>query len=546
MADENAIHDLYERTLAPRLAALEGLRQTLRRYIIKSGIIIGAPFAIFYFRDMFAWALPDGWEIVLTVGSFAGIFVGVIVAAVKYLLPGVTAYANYKGRFKREIVAEIFKVVCPNGTYSPDQGVTQTVFDQAAIFSERGSYHSDDRVRGRIGQTPFEAGEVRRKYTSGSGKNSRTYTVFNGLFFHFDFNKALRGVTIVQPEGAPSHEIGSRTGLTLATFENPEFEKAFKVYTSNEVEARYVLTPVLMERLLAVREHAGRPVFLSFKENGAYLGIQYGRSLFEPGIADTTSKTAVLEMAEHFSLADVVVHELDLNTRIWTKDVDESLLHQPDVKPTGLMDMAEASAGTLTEKALWEKATASVGDEYAHEVGKAMPKPDRTRIRLDRDAGRFTIRYGWSTTFLVFILISLASIVIAASALKQITAPSPGSEPAAPLAWLPSPPEVDEFVGDNGLIWLPAAVVVGGFCCLGWLVRVRRVDVTPDAILVRRGFRPIPRRYPRSEFDAVMRLKNSVHLKRSAASTLLYPTASPNLSEPEAAWIAYELRNALH
>jgi hypothetical protein len=88
--------------------------------------------------------------------------------------------------------------------------------------------------------------------------------------------------------------------------------------------------------------------------------------------------------------------------------------------------------------------------------------------------------------------------------------------------------------------------VVGGICTLGWLVRVRRVDVTPDAILVSRGFRPVPRRYPRPEFDAVMRLKNSVHLKRSAATTLLYPTASPNLSEPEAAWIAYELRNALH
>ena len=40
-------------------------------------------------------------------------------------------------------------------------------------------------------------------------------------------------------------------------------------------------------------------------------------------------------------------------------------------------------------------------------------------------------------------------------------------------------------------------------------------------------------------------MKNSVHLKRSTAGTLLYPTASLNISDREAGWIAYEMRKAL-
>ena len=74
------------------------------------------------------------------------------------------------------------------------------MFIGCGVFQDRGSYHTDDRVRGRIGQTPFEAAEVKRQYSTGSGKNSRTYTVFHGLFFHLDFNKSLSGVTFVTPE----------------------------------------------------------------------------------------------------------------------------------------------------------------------------------------------------------------------------------------------------------------------------------------------------------------------------------------------------------
>jgi hypothetical protein len=236
---------------------------------------------------------------------------------------------------------------------------------------------------------------------------------------------------------------------------------------------------------------------------------------------------------------------MDLNTRIWTKDVDESLLRQPDRAPTGLTDLPEARAGTLTEKALWEKAVASVGDDFNEEVGKAIPRPERTRIRIDRDGGAFTIRYGWSISFLIFMLLSLAGVAIVFSALKQLTAIPPGADGTALFGWLPTHPAVDRLVGENGIVWLPVAAVVGGLCTLGWLVRVRRVDVAPDAVLIYRGLRPFPRRYPRAIYGDVMRMKNSVHLKRSEGATLFYPTASPNIRDAEAGWVASELRQAL-
>jgi hypothetical protein len=139
---------------------------------------------------------------------------GVIFVLMKHLLPGVTAYANYRNRFKESIVAEIFKVVCPSAVYDPLQGVTKDVFDAPGLFNTRGSFESDDRVRGHIGQTPFEASEVGRGYSTGTGKNSRSYTVFRGLFLHLGLNRRLGGVTLIDPERADSHQLGERAGGT--------------------------------------------------------------------------------------------------------------------------------------------------------------------------------------------------------------------------------------------------------------------------------------------------------------------------------------------
>jgi hypothetical protein len=69
--------------------------------------------------------------------------------------------------------------------------------------------------------------------------------------------------------------------------------------------------------------------------------------------------------------------------------------------------------------------------------------------------------------------------------------------------------------------------------------------VQPDTVLVYRGIRPFPHRYARTECNAILRMKNSVHLSKGEGVTLFNPTASPNLSEKEAAWVASELRRAL-
>lgn len=50
----------------------------------------------------------------------------------------------------------------------------------------------------------------------------------------------------------------------LVLLEDPEFERRFAVYATDEVLARYILTPALMRDLTRLKERYGRDMMVSF------------------------------------------------------------------------------------------------------------------------------------------------------------------------------------------------------------------------------------------------------------------------------------------
>jgi hypothetical protein len=538
--DQADVDRLYDSVLAPKIAELEGLRLQLKRSITRAVILVIAPFFLFWFGGLVEIVLPAGFGFLASGLGILLVFAAVIFVGFRDLMPGVTSYLNYHQRFKHEVVSEIFKIVCPTATYDPNEGVPEALFDEPGLFNTRGSFKSDDRVRGKIGATPFEAAEVQRQYSTG-GKNSTTYIVFKGLFFHIDFNKTVRGTTVVEPESAPSYRVGHRDGLSPVSLESPDFEREFVVHSNNEVEARYILTPSMMEQLLALRQRARHPVYLAFKRNRVYLGIHYGRSLFEPGIASTTSKEAIEEMAGLFTLAETIVHELDLNTRIWTKDVDESLLQRPDEAPKDGLDAVavQARAGTLTPEQLWAAATAGISSYQAEDNGEVVPRPAGSAIEIARSPGSVTVAYGGTVTLLVLIVLWMVSILVSISAARALIGSLSATTGLGPLQSLgealPAIPVIDAYTVAVPIAWLLGAAIPGSLIGLGWMFRVR----------IHRGLRPWPRRYPRPPYDKVIVMERAVYVGRATGLNLVNPSASPMLKADEARWVAREMRQAM-
>lgn len=544
MATDAEIDALYESTLKPRLESLEGLRQEVKGYVTKAGLLVGIPAALLFFNGLIGLALPASLEWLPMALGVLGLFVGGAVAGIKYLIPGFTAFSNYRVRFKHDVAAEVFKIVCPTASYAPLEGIAESVFDEPELFSTRGGFKSDDRVRGRIGQTPFEAADVSRSYTTG-GKNSRTVVVFRGLFFHLDFNKMLRGVTLVDPEGAESASIGDRSGLTRVTLENPAFDATFSVWASDEVEARYILTPAMMERILALQSRTEKHVHLAFKGNRAYLGVNYGRALFEPGIAASTSVEAIHEMAAHFALADGIVRELDLNTRIWTKGVDDSLLHAvDDTKAEDALDIA-AKQGNLTATSMWEAAIKATGGGHDDTADAGAMRPPDTSIAVDRSGAGVVISYGLGLGFFLAFTVWAVSVALMLAAARVLPEAMGMRELESSVAWIPEIPHASQIVTTLPIAWFIGGGIIGFFAFLMWAVRVRKVEIAPDAVRIWRGLRPIPRTYARPLYGKIVRVDKAVYVGRSEGFAMINASASPMLSAAEAPWVASEMRRAL-
>lgn len=145
---------------------------------------------------------------------------------------------------------------------------------------------------------------------------------------HADFNKNFSGTTYVLPDTA--EKLFGSFGQSLQKFsgrgdlvklENQEFEKRFVVYGSDQVEARYILTPAIMEAMVNLAGRFGNSVYFSFVDSRIYFARSFSHGLFEPNLFRSgVNFNDAKEMFELFGMISILVQELNLNTRIWTKE----------------------------------------------------------------------------------------------------------------------------------------------------------------------------------------------------------------------------------
>jgi hypothetical protein len=239
----------------------------------------------------------------------------------------------YRTRFKNEVVREIIKAIDPSWHYDSDQCISNHEYNQSDLFRQSlDRYKGDDFISGSIDKTDFKCSELHTQYkTVTTDKNGGTketwHTVFKGLFFHADFNKEIKGKTYIEPDTA--ERLLGKFGQSLQTsqkgklvkLENPEFEKIFAVYATDQTEARYILTPTIMEALVTIYKQYKRKMYLSFIGSRVYVAMRFSQDLFEPKIYKSGVKFEDVEfMYNLFLMNATIIHELNLNTRIWTKD----------------------------------------------------------------------------------------------------------------------------------------------------------------------------------------------------------------------------------
>jgi hypothetical protein len=149
----------------------------------------------------------------------------------------------------------------------------------------------EDRLTGLRNDTPFEFFEAHleeKRTTSDSKGRTRTtwVTVFRGQCLVVKFHKQFQGVTKVYRDAGALNffkKLGQMGKGQRVKLEDPVFEKAFEVFSTDQIEARFILTPDFMERLLGLeRTFKGKQVRCAFSGGCMFLACE-GKNLLEPG-----------------------------------------------------------------------------------------------------------------------------------------------------------------------------------------------------------------------------------------------------------------------
>ena len=313
-ADE--LHAFYDSTLKQEMETLE---QQRRRSVAGCLIVIGILSAVAFFLILPILAAGQPvFLIFLLVGT-------VVLSAGAFKL----FTSGYRQDFKHSVIRRLIEFLEPGLRYHPEQGIGKEQFRAADVFQHRiDRYKSEDIVQGRIGQTDVVFSEVFAEYKTGSGKDTTWHTIFNGLFFIGDFHKHFHSRTVVLPDKAEKlfGALGQKmqawnpSRSALIKLEDPEFEREFVVYGDDQIEARYILSPSLMERITAFRRKMGGEVHLAFVGSRVFVAVSKKEDWFEPLLWGSADFSTLLTYAAQLRLATDIVEDLNLNTRIWTKE----------------------------------------------------------------------------------------------------------------------------------------------------------------------------------------------------------------------------------
>lgn len=223
----------------------------------------------------------------------------------------------FEKKIKKKIMPSLMKAF-PGFYWQETPPIQDNDMYKALIFNLPKNLKAvfDDCFVGKYREVTVHVAEC--EYTINRGNNTKE-TAFEGAMIRIKMNKHFDGITVIRPKkNAPrkdNYKDLQKAGLQEVKLEDSEFEKLYTVYSTDQIEARYLITTAFMERLKSIQKaFAAQCCFCSFSENYIYLGMHTGCDLFALGSLKRpvigpgqysvllSEFVSVLELVDHFKL----------------------------------------------------------------------------------------------------------------------------------------------------------------------------------------------------------------------------------------------------
>jgi Protein of unknown function (DUF3137) len=175
----------------------------------------------------------------------------------------------------------------------------------------------EDLWSGEVAGRAFTLHEAHLEQKRSNGKNTHYVTVFRGPIMTIAAGRSFHGVTLLERSGRHKRFgfFGEKEELEVdgvrldrVDMVHPQFEDEFTIYSSDGVEARYLVHPTYVEKLIALENaFAGQKIRTLFAA-GELTVVLEATNMFESGSLDARRDRELVEACvnQFMSMAELV------------------------------------------------------------------------------------------------------------------------------------------------------------------------------------------------------------------------------------------------
>lgn len=222
-----------------------------------------------------------------------------------------TIKKQFEKKIKKKVMPILMKAV-PDFYWQSETPIPAEDITESQIFplDKQAVKKFDDCFSGKYRDVDIQIAEC-------SYKANKT-NVFSGAVIRIEMNKNFEGLTVIRPKkNVDFHNIKDlkQAKLHKVELEDVEFNKNYDIYSTDQIEARYLLTTSFMERFKNITlAFDSKASYCSFQGKYVYIAPFCKKDLFSvcslrKNVADEVQFvklfnefTSILELVDHFKL----------------------------------------------------------------------------------------------------------------------------------------------------------------------------------------------------------------------------------------------------
>jgi len=223
------------------------------------------------------------------------------------------SFKKISNEFKSKYLPHEIQKIYPDCHYDVSRGFDKEEVYSSNILKKQDRYYSEDLMTGEFEGVQFQSADVKLQDVRSTGKSTTVVTVFLGRVYKFEFNKRFKSNIVINQPNFFKHLFGWNRIKTEST----QFNSELSIYSDNEHDAFYILTPHFMQRLLILDRKYNDKISFSFINNQLYVAINTNCDTFDLKMFHPLDLSILDDYRKQLEDVKDFVHQLNLDNTLF-------------------------------------------------------------------------------------------------------------------------------------------------------------------------------------------------------------------------------------